>query len=125
MIKRAKNDALEKQYKEQGECCYYCKQKIPYDLITRDHVKPASKGNLFINNKIFACRSCNNLKGNRTFEEFRFLMIKRCSDILNKIAKKNYKLTDYEVKMLDHHVAVINTLNEIIKNNNQISLVFT
>ena len=53
MTKRKRNEVLEKQYYDQGSCCIYCKEKVPYELITRDHFQPLSKGNTFLKNKVF------------------------------------------------------------------------
>ena len=89
---RARNDALEAQYREQGECCYYCKEKVHYSFITRDHILPVSKGYGFPNNKIFACRLCNNLKGNRSFPEFRDLLVQRSIHILGKLKTENNQM---------------------------------
>jgi hypothetical protein len=125
MIVRNSNPTLEEQYKQQGECCYYCKDKVPYSLITRDHIKPVSKGHVLVNNKIYACRTCNNMKGDRSFEEFRSLMIKRCCDILSKVVKQNWMISDYQINMIKHHVRVINTVTDIINNGNTTSIKFT
>jgi hypothetical protein len=125
MILRARNSALEEQYKQQGECCYYCKRSVPYELITKDHIKPLSKGNSLENNKVFACRTCNNMKGNRTFEEFKSLMIKRCCNILKDVIKQDWKISEKQLDMFRHHVKVIKTIDEVINNNNVPTIVFT
>lgn len=78
MNKRKSNLYLEWQYKSQGSCCYYCKTKIKYEDITRDHFFPKSKGTTLFQNKVFACRFCNSSKGHKSIEEFR-------ESILNKI----------------------------------------
>lgn len=68
---RKPNLNLFKQYEEQGACCFYCKEKIDFDKITRDHFLPKTKGNTFLNNKVFACKLCNNIKGHKTIEELK------------------------------------------------------
>lgn len=125
MIKRKRNDTLEEQYRLQGSRCYYCKDSTPYDLITRDHFNPVSKGNTLVNNKLFSCRPCNNIKGNRTIEEFRDLILKRCCDILKKVIAQDWKISEHQVKIIKHHVVVLNTLNQIILEGNKLPLVFT
>jgi hypothetical protein len=125
MIKRKKNEALEEQYRLQGSCCYYCKEDVPYDLITKDHFNPVSKGNTLINNKLFCCRPCNNIKGNRTIEEFRDLIIKRCCDTLKKVVAQDWKISDYQIKIIKHHVSVLKTLNDIISEDSKLPVLFT
>jgi 5-methylcytosine-specific restriction endonuclease McrA len=78
MTKRKKSKSLELQYLNQGGCCFYCKEKIDFENITRDHFFPKSKGNTLVQNKVFACRFCNSIKGHKSIEEFR-------ESILNKI----------------------------------------
>lgn len=50
--------------------CLYCgDQKLARDL-SRDHVKPISRGGQDAwNNVVTACKRCNNIKGNRTPEQ--------------------------------------------------------
>jgi 5-methylcytosine-specific restriction endonuclease McrA len=54
---------------DRGErVCSYCGSE---DDLTRDHVMPRSRGGLNDeSNKVWACRSCNSAKGNRTPEEW-------------------------------------------------------
>ena len=48
--------------------CAYCGSE---DDMTRDHVLPKSRGGSHDeSNKVWACRSCNSAKGNRTPEEW-------------------------------------------------------
>jgi len=121
---RARNDALEAQYREQGECCYYCKEKVHYSFITRDHILPVSKGYGFPNNKIFACRLCNNLKGNRSFPEFRDLLVQRSIRILGKLKTENNQIKKY-LTLLRHHTKVLETVDLIIRNNGRLNIFFT
>jgi hypothetical protein len=125
MILRSRNPALEAQYKEQGECCYYFKRQIPFGLITRDHILPHSKGGRFVNNKIFAFRFCNNIKGNLTFEKFKKrLEIK--SDILDrKIRSEGLLASTNDIYLLESYKTVINTIDEIICNDFRLNISFT
>jgi hypothetical protein len=125
MILRSRNPALEAQYKQQGECCFYCKREIPFVLITKDHIYPRSKGWKFTNNKIFACRTCNNIKGNRTFEEFRDLLKKRCQRIRDEIKSDGFRISDNKIFLLEHHEKVISTVEEIIRSDFKLDIVFT
>lgn len=125
MVKRKRNEALEEQYRLQGSCCYYCKERVPYDLITRDHFHPISKGNTLVNNKIFACRPCNNMKGNLNVEEFRSAMIKKCYKILSKAEEQDWDLSEEFINRLDHHVRVVKNLTDIIKKGSKPEIIFT
>ncbi len=52
-------------------CCQYCGNKFPLSYLTCDHVYPRSKGGRSDwNNVITACKKCNEIKGDKTIEEF-------------------------------------------------------
>lgn len=69
--------------------CFYCGCKmrkakpmevrkrnyyLPHDTQTVEHVRPICRGGDNIpENCVLACQRCNNAKGHRTLEEFRFL----------------------------------------------------
>lgn len=63
--KRSKKHKLVDLY---GSCCWWCRQYIPIDKLTIEHVLPKSRGgsNSFENLKL-ACFSCNNKRGNSLF----------------------------------------------------------
>lgn len=125
MVKRKRNEALEEQYRLQGSCCLYCKENVPYELITRDHFLPVSKGNTLVNNKVFACRTCNNIKGNNSLEEFQKLLIKRSYNILKKCIDTDYLLSKKEMSILEHHSKTIKHLYSLIKINNISEILLT
>jgi hypothetical protein len=125
MIKRKSNLQLESQYKEQGECCYYCKDKVPFEYITRDHFNPVSEGNTLVDNKVFACRSCNSIKGNKGIPEFKASIKKRCEKLMNDIRAKEYDLTDDHVRRLRRYGKIIKTINEIVANDYKPQIIFT
>ena len=125
MIKRKRNLYLENQYFEQGSCCYYCKDNVPFEYITRDHFNPVSQGNTLVDNKVFACRSCNSIKGSRTILEFKANMIKRCHTVIEKIKKKKYSNVDNELQVLKRYIRIIKTLDEIVKNDYKPNIIFT
>lgn len=53
-----------------GHMCMYCGVELPDGQLTRDHVKPISRGGRDRwSNVVSACRGCNTRKGNRTPEE--------------------------------------------------------
>jgi hypothetical protein len=125
MIKRKSNLQLESQYKEQGECCYYCKDKVPFEYITRDHFNPVSEGNTLVDNKVFACRSCNSIKGNKGIPEFKAAMKKRCEKLMTEIRAKDYDLTDDHVRRLRRYGKILKTINEIVANDYKPQIIFT
>jgi hypothetical protein len=58
--------------------CFYCAEPVqrnspdPNHEATKDHMVPISRGGVdYIANIVPACRRCNELKGNKTIEEFR------------------------------------------------------
>lgn len=53
-----------------AQLCMYCGNKFKYDLLTRDHVIPISKGGKDRwSNVVTACRYCNTKKANRSPEQ--------------------------------------------------------
>lgn len=59
-------------FRRDNNLCMYCGVHHPAGRLTRDHVKPVSRGGLDVwQNVVSACVSCNTRKGNRTLEEVR------------------------------------------------------
>lgn len=53
-----------------GNLCLYCGRTYTDSQLTRDHVKPVSRGGLNIwSNVVAACKTCNTRKGDRLPEE--------------------------------------------------------
>lgn len=58
-------------YEIQDGFCHYCAKITIWECWTVDHVTPVSRGGTnHLNNKVGACKKCNNLKGSKTAEEF-------------------------------------------------------
>lgn len=56
--------------------CLYCGDQFSVGQLTRDHVKPLSRGGRDCwSNVVTACRACNTRKGNRTPEEAGFPLL--------------------------------------------------
>jgi 5-methylcytosine-specific restriction endonuclease McrA len=125
MRKRKPNEALEEQYRLQGSCCFYCKESISYEYITKDHFLPVSKGNTLINNKVFACRTCNNIKGNRSLQEFKTLLLKKSSYLLEKELINNTKLSDNDIDIIIHYLKAAKNVENLISNTNHPLVLFT
>ena len=125
MNKRKFSPTLYDQYKKQGECCYYCKVKVPFEDITRDHFLPISEGNTLVNNKIFACRKCNSLKGHKSIDEFqKFLLDKLCA-ILRKVVENDWKISKEDVALFKWYTRVLVATGEIIDNDYKPLYIFT
>lgn len=60
----------EKLFARDRQICAYCGHQFALDALTREHIRPTSRGGEdHWNNCITACRSCNGRKGNRLPEE--------------------------------------------------------
>ncbi len=56
--------------------CAYCGSRLPFDLLTREHIVPTSRGGRDTwTNCITACRACNGHKGNRLPDESRMSLL--------------------------------------------------
>lgn len=103
MNKIKSSQSLELQFISQGSCCFYCKTKIKFEDITRDHFYPKSKGNTLFRNKVFACRFCNSSKGDKSIEELK-------ESILFQIQRKN--ITDCRLLI---YKKILITINQILQ----------
>jgi 5-methylcytosine-specific restriction endonuclease McrA len=57
-------------FRRDANLCMYCATRFPGSELTRDHVRPISRGGTDSwTNVVTACRRCNNHKGGRTPEE--------------------------------------------------------
>lgn len=119
------NENLYSQYKEQGSCCYYCKKETPYSDITRDHFLPVSQGNTLVNNKVFACRKCNSLKGNKSIDELKEFLLFKLTDILKKVVDNNWMMSQSQLDNFKWYSRILKTVGEIIDNNYKPLFIFT
>jgi 5-methylcytosine-specific restriction endonuclease McrA len=63
-------------FKRDAHLCLYCGEQFPASQLSRDHVKPLSKGGRDVwANVVTACRHCNNLKSWRTPEQARMQLL--------------------------------------------------
>lgn len=57
-------------FRRDDHICLYCGEQLRGALLSRDHVRPISRGGVDAwNNVVTACKRCNNLKGDRTPEQ--------------------------------------------------------
>ena len=65
-----------KLFNRDRQVCAYCGGHFHFDALTREHIKPVSRGGLDSwMNCITACRTCNGRKGNRLPEEARMSLL--------------------------------------------------
>jgi 5-methylcytosine-specific restriction endonuclease McrA len=58
--------------------CHYCGELASDNSLHRDHVKPKSRGGSNrARNLVYACGTCNSIKGNRTVEESRTRLLQK------------------------------------------------
>jgi hypothetical protein len=125
MNQRKFNQQLYDQYSKQGSCCYYCTKTIPYEDITRDHFLPISEGNTLVNNKVFACRKCNSLKGDKSIDEFKEFLLFKLTDILKEVVKNNWIMTQKQLDTFIWYSRVLKTVGDIINNDYKPLVIFT
>lgn len=125
MNQRKFSQQLYDQYMKQGGDCYYCKKEFPYDEITRDHFLPVSEGNTLVNNKVFACRKCNSLKGDKSIEEFKDFLLFKLTGILRVVVDNNWIMTQSQLDKFQWYSRILKTLGEIIDNDNKPLIIFT
>ncbi len=70
-----KTPTMKRLRKRCNERCYYCGGQLGFRSATIDHIYPRSKGGQSdYHNLALACEPCNQLKGDRTVEEFRTMV---------------------------------------------------
>lgn len=122
MKKRKYNKILIEQYAKQGNVCFYCKKSVNFEDITRDHFLPKSKGNNLIKNKVFCCRGCNILKGDKTLVEFKEFLIFNIQKILKSIVRNNWKVNEPQIKKIRKYAAILKTVSAIIENDDELTI---
>ena len=69
-------DRNELLFKRDRHICAYCGDHFSREKLTRDHIRPRSKGGSDVwTNVVAACRFCNHKKGARTPEEARMRLL--------------------------------------------------
>ena len=63
-------------FRRDAHLCLYCGERFPANQLSRDHVRPLSKGGRDTwTNVVTACRRCNNIKAWRTPEQARMHLL--------------------------------------------------
>ena len=63
-------------FRRDAHLCLYCGERFPANQLSRDHVRPLSKGGRDTwTNVVTACRRCNNIKAWRTPEQARMQLL--------------------------------------------------
>jgi 5-methylcytosine-specific restriction endonuclease McrA len=70
----------------EGKVCFYCKEYLPLNLSTKDHVTPKFLGGgNHDNNLVLCCRKCNERKGKSTVQEFMEQTLKEIERLENTV----------------------------------------
>src|SRR5260370_28024803 len=84
--------------------CHYCGCTLTTKTLTRDHLRPRSRGGSNkLRNKVPACGVCNSIKGNRTIDDARRNLIqykigwpKFSQDQLNWLRARGFCMEDFD-----------------------------
>ncbi len=90
-------------FRRDKHTCLYCGNQLHDSLLTRDHIKPLSRGGRDNwRNVITACRRCNTRKGNRTPEEARMplLAIPYVPNLAEYLVLRNRKILGDQMEFL-------------------------
>ncbi|MCW9024532.1 MAG: HNH endonuclease [Gammaproteobacteria bacterium] len=83
--------------------CLYCGHTMKFSLLTRDHVKPLSRGgkNHWLN-VVTACKRCNTRKGSKTPEEARMplLAIPYVPNVAEYLVLRNRRILGDQMEFL-------------------------
>jgi len=94
----------------EGEKCFYCKDYLPLNISTKDHVKAKSLGGKnHVKNLVLCCKECNYSKRDLTVIEF----MQECNTKLNDCFR-NYESKFEDIPRLKQ---IIESCNELIKRN--------
>lgn len=74
--------------------CFYCGYDIDLENFHVDHFIPKAKGGKMKENLVPACPQCNMIKGDKSIEEFRRVIL-------------NYLHTDTHVMMVDKYMTIV------------------
>ena len=85
-----------------GKVCHWCRREVTFQweaknrrqrrrAATFDHVITRQAGGSFsVDNGVLACRRCNNVRGNRKYEDFKVLLKEKG---IKQLAKEFYRAT--------------------------------
>lgn len=90
-------------FRRDHHTCLYCGKSRKQTLLTRDHVKPLSKGGRDIwSNVVTACRRCNTHKGNRLLESINMnlLAVPYVPNVAEYLVLRNRKILGDQMAFL-------------------------
>lgn len=94
------------QMKGRGRCCY-CKELIPEDEITIDHMYPQEFGGPTItNNMLPSCKKCNNEKGNLNTSQYKAYLKAKKLGRVEGFRKEIKKYQDYTRQFNDFNIPI-------------------
>ncbi len=95
-------------FRRDRHICAYCGGEFGFLRLTRDHIKPVSRGGVDIwMNVVTACRNCNGSKRNRTLEEagLELLYTPYVPNKAEYLILTNRKILADQMEFLEQHVS--------------------
>ena len=95
-------------FRRDQHMCAYCGGEFGFLRLTRDHIKPVSRGGIDVwMNVVTACRNCNGMKRNRTLDEagLELLYAPYVPNKAEYLILTNRKILADQMEFLKQHVA--------------------
>jgi 5-methylcytosine-specific restriction endonuclease McrA len=113
-------------FRRDRQLCAYCGGEFSFIRLTRDHIRPVSRGGLDTwMNVVTACRHCNGLKRNRTPEEAG-VQLKYAPYVPNKaeyLILSNRRILADQMEFLVQHVASNSRVFELAVRKDESALI--
>lgn len=90
-------------FRRDHHTCLYCGKQYKESMLTRDHVKPLSRGGKDIwSNVVTACRRCNTHKGNHLLEQLslKLLAIPYVPNVAEYLVLRNRRILGDQMEFL-------------------------
>ena len=112
-MQRKPNARLEAEYNKRGSCCEYCKEKLPFINITRDHLVPKINGGTLNDGWVFSCIVCNMRKSNMNLEQYiQFSIVSVCK-VLRKVVARSYMISQEEIDKIRYYHKVMKSCQQL------------
>jgi hypothetical protein len=110
---------------EQGGRCYYCKDVTPFDKITDDHFLPRREGHGLKDNRVLACKYCNQEKWHLNIYQFREKMCRTMANFIRHMIGKGCHPNEFKhnQKIMKMY-RIIQTCTEILHNEGKPTILY-